>query len=266
MKRIRFIIILLLAPLATLQAADSSKPASKPNILFIVGDDMGYADVGFHGCKDIPTPNLDALAAAGVRFTNGYVSGPYCSPTRAGLLTGRYQTRFGHEFNPGGGGSGLPLTETTIANRLKEVGYATGLVGKWHLGPHPQQRGFDEFFGFLGGAHSFFDAGGILRGTDPVKEMDYTTDAFGREAVAFIDRHKDHPWFLYLAFNAVHTPMHATDERLAKFANITDTKRRTYAAMMLALDDAIGVVRKKLAATGLEQNTLIAFKIGRAHV
>lgn len=259
MKRIRFIIILLLAPLATLQAADSSKPASKPNILFIVGDDMGYADVGFHGCKDIPTPNLDALAAAGVRFTNGYVSGPYCSPTRAGLLTGRYQTRFGHEFNPGGGGSGLPLTETTIANRLKEVGYATGLVGKWHLGPHPQQRGFDEFFGFLGGAHSFFDAGGILRGTDPVKEMDYTTDAFGREAVAFIDRHKDHPWFLYLAFNAVHTPMHATDERLAKFANITDTKRRTYAAMMLALDDAIGVVRKKLAATGLEQNTLIAF-------
>lgn len=263
MNRIRFIILTLLlaplAPLATLQAADSTKPASKPNILFIVGDDMGYADVGFHGCKDIPTPNLDALAAAGVRFTNGYVSGPYCSPTRAGLLTGRYQTRFGHEFNPGGGGSGLPLTETTIANRLKEVGYATGLVGKWHLGPHPQQRGFDEFFGFLGGAHSFFEAGGILRGTDPVKEMDYTTDAFGREAVAFIDRHKDHPWFLYLAFNAVHTPMHATDERLAKFANITDTKRRTYAAMMLALDDAIGVVRKKLAATGLEQNTLIAF-------
>lgn len=259
MKHIRLIIILLLAPLITLKAADSPKPASKPNILFIVGDDMGYADVGFHGCKDIPTPNLDALAAAGVRFTNGYVSGPYCSPTRAGLLTGRYQTRFGHEFNPGGGGSGLPLTETTIANRLKEVGYATGLVGKWHLGTHPQQRGFDEFFGFLGGAHSFFDAGGILRGTDLVKEMDYTTDAFGREAVAFIDRHKDHPWFLYLAFNAVHTPMHATDERLAKFANITDTKRRTYAAMMLALDDAIGVVRKKLAATGLEQNTLIAF-------
>ncbi len=250
---------LALAPMVKLKAADSPKPASKPNILFIVGDDLGYGDVGFHQCKDIPTPNLDSLAAAGVRFTNGYVSGPYCSPTRAGLLTGRYQTRFGHEFNPSGGDFGLPMTETTIANRLKEAGYATGLVGKWHLGPHPQKRGFDEFFGFLGGAHSFFDAGGILRGTDPVKEMDYTTEAFGREAVAFIDRHKDHPWFLYLSFNAVHTPMHATDERFGKFANITDTKRRTYAAMMLAMDENIGLVRKKLAEAGLEQNTLVVF-------
>ena len=128
--------------------------ATKPNILFIVGDDMGYADVGFHGCKDIPTPNLDALAASGVRFTNGYVSGPYCSPTRAGLLTGRYQKRFGHEFNPGGGG-GLPVTETTIADRLKAAGYATGASASGISAPmpamHPQQRGFDEFFGFLGG-------------------------------------------------------------------------------------------------------------------
>ena len=117
----------------------------------------------------------------------------------------------------------------------------------------------DEFFGFLGGAHSYFDAGGILRGTEPVKELDYTTDAFGREAVAFIERHKERPWFLYLAFNAVHTPMHATDDRLAKFPGITDTKRRTYNAMMLALDDAVGVVRKKLADTGLEKNTLVVF-------
>ena len=134
-------------------------PTTKPNVLFIVGDDMGYGDVGFHKCKDIPTPNLDALAASGVRFTNGYVSGPYCSPTRAGLLTGRYQTRFGHEFNPSGG-QGLPLSETTIANRMKAAGYVTGIVGKWHLGAqeamHPQKRGFDEFFGFLGGAHSYF--------------------------------------------------------------------------------------------------------------
>ena len=200
------------AILLSFQICSLSLAASpRPNILFIVGDDMGYADVGFHGCKDIPTPNLDALAASGVRFTSGYVSGPYCSPTRAGLLTGRYQTRFGHEFNPGGGSSGLPLTERTIADRLKAAGYVTGLVGKWHLGAqpqfHPQKRGFDEFYGFLGGAHDYFKSAGILRGTEPVTELDYTTDAFGREAVAFIERHKGEPWFLYLAFNAVHTPM-----------------------------------------------------------
>ena len=234
----------------------------KPNILIIVGDDLGYADVGFHGGKEIPTPNLDALAASGVRFTSGYVSGPYCSPTRAGMLTGRYQQRFGHEYNPSGS-HGLPLTETTVADRLKSAGYITGLVGKWHLGElpdmQPQKRGFDEFFGFLGGGHSYFQSAGILRGTEPVKELDYTTDAFGREAVSFIERHKAEPWFLYLAFNAVHTPMDATDDRLAKFTGISDEKRRKYAAMMLALDEAIGQVRAKLADTGLEKDTLVFF-------
>jgi len=154
-----------------LSCAASAAQPKKPNILFIVADDRGYADVGFHGCRDIPTPNVDALAASGVRFTSGYVSGPYCSPTRAGLMTGRYQTRFGHEFNPGGNG-GLPLSETTIANRLKTAGYVTGLVGKWHLGSlpqfHPQKRGFDEFFGFLGGSHDYFRSAGILRGEEQV--------------------------------------------------------------------------------------------------
>jgi len=242
--------------------AGAARAAEKPNILLIVGDDMGYADVGFHGCQDIPTPNLDALAASGVRFTNGYVSGPYCSPTRAGLMTGRYQTRFGHEFNPGGV-HGLPLSEKTLADRLKAAGYTTGLVGKWHLGAEPemqpQRRGFDEFFGFLGGAHSYFAAAGMLRGTTPIAELDYTTDAFGREAVAFVERHRGQPWFLYLAFNAVHTPMHATDDRLAKFPQVADQQRRTYDAMMLAMDEAIGRVRQALAATGQEQNTLVAF-------
>ena len=236
--------------------------AERPNILLIVGDDMGYADVGFHGCKDIPTPNLDALAAAGVRCTNGYVTGPYCSPTRAGLLTGRQQNRFGHEYNPGGG-NGLPLTETLLPERLAKAGYATGMVGKWHLGAKPEQtpprRGFEEFFGFLGGAHSYFNTGGILRGAEPVKEMDYTTDAFGREAAAFVRGHKDKPWFLYLAFNAVHTPMDATDARLAKFAAIADKKRRTYAAMMSALDDNIGRVRQALQESGQAERTLIFF-------
>lgn len=248
--------------LLTLTSAPFLDAAAKPNILLIVGDDMGYADLGFHGGKEIPTPNLDALAASGVRFTSGYVSGPYCSPTRAGLLTGRYQNRFGHEFNPDGA-NGLPLTETTIADRLKTVGYATALVGKWHLGArlelHPLQRGFDEFFGFLGGSHSYFESVGMWRGTNAVTELDYTTDAFGREAVAFIERHKSEPWFLYLAFNAVHTPMHATDDRLAKFASIADQKRRTHNAMLLAMDEAIGRVRKKLKNTGLEQNTLVFF-------
>jgi arylsulfatase A-like enzyme len=257
----------LLASLCALLTGSFTTPANaaerKPNILVIVGDDMGYADVGFHGCQDIPTPHLDALAKSGVRFTSGYVSGPYCSPTRAGLLTGRYQNRFGHEFNSGGAGGGLPLAETTLPDRLKAAGYKTGMVGKWHLGAkpeqHPLKRGFDEFFGFLGGAHSYFQFDGVLRGTEPANEKEYLTDAFGREATAFVEKHKNAPWFLYLAFNAVHTPMHATDDRLAKFPGIADTQRRTYAAMMLAMDEAIGRVRKKLAETGQEQNTLICF-------
>jgi arylsulfatase A-like enzyme len=273
---------------------------SRPNIVLIVGDDMGYADIGVHGCTDIPTPNLDALANAGVRCTSGYVSGPYCSPTRAGLLTGRYQTRFGHEFNPGNnarrrraqqtaqtaqesqdqpadqaeqprrGGSrraqfGLPLSESTIADRLKAAGYVTGLVGKWHLGGgdrfRPPQRGFDEFFGFHGGAHPYFPGQGpaIFRGNNEVEENEYLTDAFAREAVAFIEKHRAAPFFLYLAFNAVHTPMQATDERLKKFKSIDDERRRTYAAMMSAMDDAIGAVLIKLRDAQLGDNTIVFF-------
>jgi len=238
----------------------------RPNIIILLADDLGYADVGFQGCKDIPTPNLDALAKSGVRCTNGYVSGPYCSPTRAGLLTGRYQTRFGHEFNPGAGPEiGLPLTETTIADRFKAAGYATGLVGKWHLGGaakfQPPKRGFDDYFGFLGGAHAYFPEKGapIFRGTNAVEEKTYLTDAFAREAVAFIDQHKKDPFFLYLAFNAVHTPMQATDDRLKKFEAITDKTRRTYAAMTLAMDEAVGQVLDKLRAEKLEEDTLLFF-------
>jgi arylsulfatase A-like enzyme len=182
--------------------------------------------VGFHGCKDVPTPHIDRLARAGMRFTNGYVSGAYCSPTRAGLLTGRYQQTFGHEFHVGRGEQGLPVTETTIADRLKAAGYVTGLVGKWHLGYlpqfHPQRRGFDEFFGFLGGGHSYFDSASLLRGTEKVEEREYLTDAFGREAAAFVTRHASRPWFLYLSFNAVHTPMEAPENLLARFASIRD--------------------------------------------
>ena len=243
----------------------------KPNILFIVADDLGYGDLSIHGCKDIPTPKIDSIAKNGVRCTSGYVSGPYCSPTRAGLLTGRYQQRYGHEFNPGAKLDnpeiGLPLTETTLADRLKAAGYRTGLVGKWHLGYAdkfvPTSRGFEEFFGFLGGAHPYSPGPkghrGILRGTKEVEEHEYLTDVFAREAIAYLDRHAKEPFFLYLCFNAVHGPMHASEKYAKRFESITDEKRRTYATMLTALDDAVGQVLAKLAALGIADDTLIAF-------
>jgi arylsulfatase A-like enzyme len=255
------------AAVLLLPALAAAEPARRPNVLIILADDQGYADTGFHGCKDIPTPNVDSIAAGGVHCPQGYVSGPYCSPTRAGLLTGRYQQRFGHEFNPGdrANEAGLPLAETTIADRFKSAGYATGLVGKWHLGAaarfHPQKRGFDEYFGFLGGAHPYFPGMGapIFRGNSVVMEAEYLTDAFAREAVAFIDRHKAEPFFLYLAFNAVHTPMQATDERLKRFAAVPDRMRRTYAGMTAAMDEGVGKVLDKLRAEKLEGDTVVFY-------
>ena len=262
----------------------------KPNIVLIVADDLGYADLGFQGVKDIPTPALDALAASGIRFTNGYVTGTWCSPSRAALMTGRYQQRFGdngHESTPG---YGLDLEETTLADRLRTAGYTTGLVGKWHLGEdpkfHPMQRGFDEFFGFLRGGHNFFpdvpiiifpDRNGIgedlgqtpegratldhqiLRGKELVPEETYLTDAFAREAVSFIRRHEAKPFFLYLSFNAVHTPMQATDDRLEKFASVNHPVRKVYNAMTLAVDEAVSDVLTQLSRSGLEEDTLIFF-------
>src|SRR5262245_14407191 len=270
MRRVSLLGLLALAVVSSGQApAQATNAPKRPNIVIILADDLGYADVGFHGCKDVPTPRIDSIARGGVRCTNGYVSGPYCSPTRAGLLTGRYQQRFGHEFNPGERAAdnelGLPLSQTTIADRLKAAGYATGLVGKWHLGAaprfHPQRRGFDEYFGFLAGSHPYFPGQGepIYRGTEVVKEREYLTDAFAREAVSFIDRHSDKPFFLYLAFNAVHTPMHATDPRLARFSSIKDEARRTYAAMLAAMDEGVGRVLDTLKKHGLEENTLVVY-------
>ncbi len=241
----------------------------RPNIVVIVADDMGYADVGFHGSRDIPTPNIDALARSGIRFTDAYVSGPYCSPTRAGLMTGRYPQRFGHEFNPAGNREfGLPLDQTTMADRLEAAGYRTALFGKWHLGSapqlHPMERGFDEFFGFLGGEHSYFDAvpaagGPVFDGRKPAEKMGYLTDELADRSVAFIERNRSRSFFLYLAFNAVHTPMHATEKYLTRFAHIADAQRRTYAAMLSAMDDGIGRTLAALRAAGLEENTLIFF-------
>lgn len=253
--------------------SSAAETRDRPNVIVILADDMGYADIGVHGCKDIPTPNIDSIAAHGTRFSNGYVSHPYCSPTRAGLMTGRYQQRFGHEFNPGPAtdrrpGIGLPLSETTIADRFRAEGYKTGIVGKWHLGHtedeyHPLNRGFDEFFGFLGGSHSYLKSGtghiAIFRDKEEVQEKEYLTDAFAREGVAFIERHKDEPFFLYWSFNAVHGPLEATDQYLDRFPNIKDRKRRTYAAMQSALDDAVGEGLAALRKHGLEEETLVFF-------
>jgi arylsulfatase A-like enzyme len=243
----------------------------KPNIVLIVADDLGYAELGVQGCKDIPTPNIDSIARSGVRFTDGYVSCPICAPTRAGLMTGRYQQRFGFETNPGpeayaAENFGLPRTETTLAERLKTLGYPTGMVGKWHLGFKadltPPRRGFDEFFGFLGGANNYLPGAArntILRGMEPVAEKEYLTDAFGREAVAFIEKNKGRPFFLYLPFNAVHSPLQAIEKYSVRFPKIPEGNRRTYAAMTAAMDDAVGRVLETLRKNGLEENTLIFF-------
>jgi arylsulfatase A-like enzyme len=259
---------------STLSAAD------KLNILVIVADDLGYADIGVHGGKVVPTPNIDALAASGVRCANGYVSCPYCSPTRAGFLTGRYQTHFGHEFNPHVGDEdklGLPLDQRTIADHLHAAGYATALVGKWHQGfdkaHHPQSRGFDEFFGFLVGGHNFIlhkDAEPVFgsahshdmiyRGRDVQKLDGYTTDLFTDDAISFIDRQAAKPWFLYLAYNAVHTPLEIVEKHKTRIpTEITDPDRRGYLSLLLGLDDAIGRVTTHLKKTGQDKNTLVFF-------
>ena len=271
---------IVLAVLAILALASPSRAADrKPNVIVILADDLGYADLGVHGCRDIPTPHIDSLARDGVRCASGYVTAPVCSPTRAALLTGRYQQRFGHEFNPRypkrlRDGYGLSLDETTIAQRLRPAGYATAMFGKWHLGFqdrfNPVSRGFDEFYGFLGGSHSYLpgtDHGqeatdprfAPFRGARPADMTEYATAAFAREAVTFIDRHKSVPFFLYLPFNAVHTPMHAPPGSGSRFRHVRDPRRRVYAGMVSAMDDAVGAVLDKLRREGLEQDTLVFF-------
>ncbi|MEO6786358.1 MAG: sulfatase-like hydrolase/transferase [Chthoniobacteraceae bacterium] len=253
-----------------------TKAGEKPNILLIVSDDHGYADVGFQGCKDIPTPNLDRLAHEGMRCTSGYVSHPFCSPTRAGLMTGRYQQRFGHEKNPSykpmDTTEGLPMTEKLLPAFLSEAGYKTGWIGKWHLGAaeqfRPEKRGFAETFGFIGGGHKYLNwqvnpkveyLVPIERNGKPVEVTEHLTTAFGKEAAAFVTRHKGEPWFLYLAFNAPHLPNEPTAERLARFSSIEDLTRRKYAAQVSLMDDAIGDALEALRATGQEKNTLVFF-------
>jgi len=273
MNRDSFLPVLLALAAGLVCGAARADDGRKPNVVLIVADDLGFGDVGFHGNREIPTPHLDALAAAGTRFTNGYASSPLCGPTRAGLLTGRYQQRFGYELNPGGGGVrhgvGLPLTETTIAEAVRAAGYRTGLIGKWHLGSDPQfqptARGFDEFYGFLGGAHAYQlpgarpDAQPILRDRRAVDEQEYLTDAIGREAVAFIDRHAGSAFLLVVAFNAVHIPLEAPARYRDRFPRITDPRHRTYAAMASAMDDNVGRILEALHRRQLDETTLVVF-------
>jgi arylsulfatase A-like enzyme len=274
MKHLLPLLVLILLLSSTTRAVESS--SAKPNILVILSDDHGYGDVGFQGCKDIPTPNLDRLASEGVHCTQGYVSHPYCSPSRAGMLTGRYQARFGHEHNPRylpeNHQEGLPLSETILPQFLLKAGYATGWIGKWHLGGapefHAENRGFQETFGFLSGLHHYLNWEPDLkkdallpieRNGKPVEVKEHLTIAFGHEAVGFVRRHKDEPWFLYLAFNAPHDPHEPTPERLARFKDIPDKKRRGYAAQVSLLDDAIGETLAAVKETGQDKRTLVFF-------
>ncbi len=250
----------------------------KPNFILIVADDLGFGDLSINGSTQIKTPNIDKLANTGLRFTEGYVSSPVCSPSRAGLMTGINQVKFGHDNNIGGNQPGfdpdflgLPLTEKTIANRLKPLGYISGIIGKWHLGDapqfHPLKRGFDEFWGYTGGGHDYFSSQPNGKGyLSPIqcnykmpKPITYITDDVGNESVDFIKRNKDQPFFLYAAFNAPHTPMQATEADLALYDFIEDEKRRTYAAMVHRLDVNIGKIMDAVQREGLAENTLIVF-------
>ncbi|MGH7944423.1 MAG: sulfatase family protein [Opitutaceae bacterium] len=256
----------LFATLALVQAAADNKP----NVIVFLADDEGYGELGCQGNQEIPTPHIDSIARNGIRFTQGYVSGPYCSPTRAGLMTGRYQTRFGHEFNEGpiGGKFGLPLTEKTFADRMRALGYATCAIGKWHLGSglefRPAKRGFDEFYGTLANTPFFHPNDFVDSRVSPeVQNVEdpnfYTTDAYATRAVDWLERTKGRPFFLYLPFNAQHAPLQAPKKYLDRFPQIADAKRKLFAAMMSAKDDAIGQVLAKVRDLGQEENTLIFY-------
>jgi len=248
-----------------------SQSSAAPNIIIFLADDLGYADIGVNGCKDIPTPNIDSIAKNGVRFTDGYATHCVCSPSRAGLMSGMYQHRFGFEHNSGperfaDPNFGMPREIPSLAEKLKGAGYATGMIGKWHIGfkegLRPHERGFDYQYGFLSGARTYLpgkaDNDPVIHNGEPVTTTKYLTDEFADEAVGFLDRSKERPFFLYFAFNAVHSPM---DENpySAALNGIADEKRRTYGGMLSGLDAAVGRVLAKVRELGQEENTLIFF-------
>ncbi|GAA4901382.1 sulfatase-like hydrolase/transferase [Ferrimonas pelagia] len=253
----------------------------RPNIIVIMADDLGYGDVSYNpeGEGDFETPNIDRIAKQGASFTSGYAMNMVCGPSRAGFVTGRYQQRFGYHDNTGprvrehGITLGLPLELNTIGDYLSDAGYMTGLIGKWHDGDDPAywpyNRGFQEFYGFNNGAANYFVGAsnqqqknswqGIYRedGQRVANFPEYMTDAFGQESLAFVERHKADPFFLFLAYNAPHGPMQATAEDLARFAHIENEARRTSVAMVHNMDKNIGLLLDKLEAEELLDNTLI---------
>ena len=272
-KALPHFIIILLALCSQLSAAD------KPNIIIFLADDLGYADVGFNGCEDIPTPHIDSIAEKGVKFTDGYANHPVCSPSRAGLLSGRYQHRFGFENNSGpeeysAKNFGIPRDVPTLAERLQQVGYRTAWAGKWHVGfqpgLRPHERGFDYTYGFHSGARTFYPNGPkqnhqMFKNGKPFHdETEYLTDAFARDSVKFIEDHQtgdraDDPFFIFFSFNAVHLPLEATKKYESRFPTIKNKDRKTYAGMLSALDDAMGRVMETVRKYGEEDNTLVFF-------
>jgi len=257
------------------QASEPTPPGpdKRPNIIFILADDLGYGDLGVQGWREAPTPNIDRLARSGARMTDFYSAHSSCAPSRVGLLTGRYQHRIGFENNPGpvqkaDPSFGVPASTPMISERLRAAGYATGAIGKWHIGYQgdmvPTGKGFDEFYGFLDGAMAYTaDAPNglkaLLRGTQPAPMAAHTTEAFAEEAVGFIRSHRDQPFFLHVAFNAPHAPMQSTAAYLEKFKSEPDPRRRAYLAMMAALDDAVGRIVQEVEGSGLSERTLIVF-------
>lgn len=262
----RFFVFLAIGLAATtsagLAAAETTK-AAKPNILIFYVDDMGWAQPGCYGGKMAPTPNIDALAAGGVRFTDGYSSGCVCSPGRVGLMTGRYQARTGHDANPNRPGTELLLSETTLAQRLKAIGYATGIVGKWHLGDTgpeylPAARGFDFSVGTIGNlgegkGPAFFRGSELL---DELPGAPITSPIYARESIRFLDANKSAPWLLYISFNAVHSPHVASEATLEKFKHLSKHDQQ-YAALIAEADDAIGAVMTRVRELGQEEDTLV---------
>jgi len=250
----------------------STETDSKPNIIIILADDAGYSDFGFMGSDEIKTPNLDQLAFDGVTFNNAYVSASVCSPSRAGLLTGMYQQRFGHECNLDSDvNNSFDPNQITIAEALKTEGYNTGLIGKWHLGDktqnHPLKNGFDYFWGFISGARNYFydpnekfrnSNRNVVENYTQTKFDGYLTDVLGDKAIGFINKNHqlNNPFFLFLSFNAPHTPMHAKDDVLEKFK---DNPRQVYASMMWSMDEAIGNVVEALKENNQYDNTIIYF-------
>jgi arylsulfatase A-like enzyme len=230
---------------------------------------MGYGDTGFNGCKDIPTPQIDSIAKNGVRFSAGYVTAPQCAPSRSGLLSGRYQNTFGCEENSTLDNHGITRGIRLFGDYMHLAGYRTGIVGKWHLGTmeecHPLERGFDFFFGFLQGSNHYFPPGktktipNILDGHEPQKVSEYLTFVLGDQAIRFIKSSQGTPFFLYLAFNAPHSPLQAPENYLVRFAQMENPTRKVYAAMVAALDDTIGRVLASLRQQGIEDNTLVVF-------